>query len=368
MTALRIFNHKMFFVVCLAAFLCGCEQQAKQPSATTGQPKQQIGEPGKTPAEKAVKPSVKPEPKEAVAKISAVKLALKPSPGQQTAYKTITHVRRSIKWEGPVPPKDAFEQSFNEDTVETVFTQRVENVDSNGIIKARVTIDALKYVSIVKNQTSLDFDSARPSDVNSPLAKLIGQSYTIELEPNNNISSVSDVQARQFVQGKTLADRAAQGYLTLEGIRERHSTLLLPPPAKESVRPGSNWRTIRTFSFGMMGLKSYEKIYTLKAIQDTAGNEIAVIDMNAIPSSEVEAKFRDQQPLAGFTRIFDTNETYVGSGEVDLTAGRINNYNEKLYTHWITAIPAGRDLPADSNEPVVLTMAAIRSYSLEKIK
>jgi hypothetical protein len=117
-----------------------------------------------------------------------------------------------------------------------------------------------------------------------------------------------------------------------------------------------------------MGLKSYEKIYTLKEIRDAAGHQIAVIDMNAIPTSEVEEKYLSQQAGADFPKMFDTNDTYTGSGEIDLTAGRIDSYREDLQASWITAIPSSPGETGDVNEPVVLRMTAVRVYNLERIK
>ncbi len=297
----------------------------------------------------------------------AQKIALKPAPGQQNSYKITTYARRNIKWEGPVPKKEAFEQSFTEEKVGLGLTQYVQSVDKAGKAVARITINSLKYSNVVKNQTNIDFDSSRKSDMDSPLAKLVGQRYMIAFEPNDNITSVFDVSnAQSLVKGKTGADRAAQEILSPEAIKERQSALLLPPPGKESIKPGGTWSETKTFSFGMMGVKSYEKIYTLKEIQDMEGHKIAVIDMDAIPTSEIEQGFKNPQAKTDFPRMFDTNDIYTGSGTVDLTAGCINSYKENLRASWITAFPS--DAKSDPNEPVVLRMTATRDYSLEKIK
>jgi hypothetical protein len=338
----KIFRHLIIVGICCIAFVWGCVQQTKAP-----------------PGQAVVKPA---EP-------GGIRLALKPTPGEQTSYKVVMQMRRSINWEGPIPEKEAFEESFNDEQVGMAITQRIESVDANDKTVARVTIDSLRYVSVVKNQTVLDFESSRQSDANSPLAKLTGQSYTIEIEPNNHVSSISDLSAaRSLVSGSSTADRAGQNILSTEAIRERHGTLLLPQAGSEQLSPRDKWSRIKTFSFGMMGLKSYENIYTLREVKNEAGHQVAVIDMSAIPSSEVELKYRDQQGKTNFPKIFDTNEMYEGSGEVDLTAGRINSYSEHLQTNWITALPPSRGGQADANEPVVLKMTATRSYSLERIE
>ena len=247
------------------------------------------------------------------------------------------------------------------------LTQQIQSVDSDGKATAKVTIDSLKYLNVVKNQTNIDFDSSRQSDMDSPLAKLIGQSYTIEFLPDNQISSVSGLsQAQSLLKDKTMADRAGLDILSSDSIRERQSALLLPPLDENKIKPGETWSTTKTYSFGMMGVKSYEKIFQLKELGKAEGHKIAVIDMNSIPTSEIEQGFINPQSKTDFPRMFDTNDIYIGSGVVDLSAGCINSYKENLRASWITAFPA--EATADANGPVVLRMTATRNYSLEKIK
>lgn len=298
----------------------------------------------------------------------AQKLVLKPAAGQKDSFKITHHSRRSIKWQGPVPEKAAFEESYNDDNVVMVLTRQIKSVDHNGVTVAQVTFDSLKYLSVVKNVTKVDFDSSRPSDADNSIAKLIGQSYTIEFGTDNSVISVPDVNnLRSMFSNRTDNDRAANNLLLNDSIIDRHSALLLPND-RTSLKPGDTWNRIKTFSFGLMGIKSYEKIYTLREIRKDAKNQIAVIDMNAIPSSEVESKFRGQQAGANFPKMFDTNETYTGTGDVDLTSGAINRYSENLRSSWIAAMPPNPGEAADPNEPVVLQMTATRDYTFERIK
>lgn len=346
----RFLNRITIISVVGLAFVWGCGPQ---------EPKKPAVEPGKAApkAEKAGKFTI----------------ALKPAPDQQTGYRITTGLRKTIKWEGPVPPgkKGEFDESYNDEQVEMTVTQRIQGLDSSGKVTAQVTIDSLKYLSITKNLTSVDFDSTRQSDKDSPLAKLLGQSYTMEFEPNNYVTSVNAPQfepPQQDIIGRTTITRTGQNILSPETIKERHGTLILPPQGQEKIKPGDKWSRIKTFHFGMMGLKSYEKIFTLKEVRNADGHQIAVIAMNAIPSSEVESKFRDQQAIGNFPRMFDTEDVYTGQGEIDLTAGRIDNYTEKLQANWIAALPQNPAQAADANEPVVLRMSAIRDYKIERIK
>jgi hypothetical protein len=249
------------------------------------------------------------------------------------------------------------------------ITQDIQSVDANGKAVVQVTIHQLKCLVVVKNKTGVDFDSTRQSDANSPLARLIGQSYTMEVEPNNYISSVSGLaMVASWMSGRTAADRTGRNIMSAEAITERQTAMLLPQPGGEQLKPGDNWNRVKTFPFGLMGLKSYEKIYTLKEVRDTAGHQIAVIDMNAIPTSEIEEKYRSQQMKADFPKMFDSSETYTGGGEIDLTAGRIDSFHENLHAGWIAALPSNPGATVDANEPVVLRMTATRSYNLERVK
>ncbi|MGA2093778.1 MAG: hypothetical protein ABSH16_10285 [Sedimentisphaerales bacterium] len=357
----KIFRFVIGLTVVLGVLGAGCEQKQQAGSPI------QSGQAAPTPAKSEqgqVKTGEVAKPKPA-----AIKMELKPAVGQEDTYKTATEMKRIIKWEGAIPSKDIPEESFSDDKMEMVFTRRIESKDANGDAIARVTIDRLKYTSVMKNQTVVDFDSSAPADANNPLAGLTGQSYTITIEPNNYVSSVTNLpRANVLMKGMTTADRIGQNILSADAIRGIQSTLLLPPAGREDLLPGDKWSQIKTFGFGMMGIKSYEKIYTLKDVQDFNGRKIAVIGMSAIPSSEVEPKYSEQQGKAGSSSMFDTNEVFTGKGELDLTAGCIKNYSENLKTSWIAAIPPSVSKASDANEPTVLKMTAVYSYTLEKIK
>jgi hypothetical protein len=302
-------------------------------------------------------------------KAASVKIALMPAVGQEETYKIANQMKRIIKWEGAIPSKDISEESFSDDKMEMVSTRHIESRNANSDAITRVTIDGLKYNSVVKNQTVLDFDSSTPADVNNPLSALIGQSYTIAVEPNNYVSSITNLpRANVLMKGITTADSIGKNILSDDAIRGIHSALLLPPPGHENISPGDKWSQIKTFGFGMMGIKSYEKIYTLKDVQDINGRKVAVITMKAIPSSEVEPKFSEQQSRGFSPSMFDTNEVFAGQGELDLTDGCIKNYSENLKTSWIAAIPPAVSQASDANQPTVLKMTAVYSYTLEKVK
>ncbi|MCX5635012.1 MAG: hypothetical protein NTW55_04105, partial [Planctomycetota bacterium] len=123
-----------------------------------------------------------------------------------------------------------------------------------------------------------------------------------------------------------------------------------------------SWSNLKVFSFRMMGSKSYEKIYTLNTVNDVNNRQVAVVDMNAIPSSQTPDK---EQSAAGITKMFDSTGTYSGRLMLDTTNGKVENYSEKLQSEWVIVDPSAKQ--TDSGEPATLKMQSIRVYSIEKI-
>ncbi|MBA7659895.1 hypothetical protein ES703_67889 [subsurface metagenome] len=291
-------------------------------------------------------------------------VALKFTPQDSTTYKLTIEAQRSIKWEGPVPDKTVFQGGQTGNKIEMTFTRQIQSVDDKGNAVAEITIEGLKYLSIVRDNTVLDFDSSREKDKNNPMAGLIGQSYTIEIAPTGKVTEVIDVkQAQAALKGSSSANKAALTVLEPDAIKRRHGTLALPDADKNQLRIGDNWSSIRTFSFGMMGSKSYERIYTLKKIEGWF-KQRAIVDMNSIPTSGT-AEQLDKEGISGFSKMFDNTETYTGELRLDLTAGKVEKYLEKLQSEWIAVDPAAGQ--EDDKEPAALKMTAIRLYRLDKI-
>jgi hypothetical protein len=319
---------------------------------------------GCAPAGKEVaKPEVKLKeqiPEAAAEEVATV--ALKFSPGDSTTYRVITEAERRIKWEGSLPEEPAFKGGRNHDRIEMTFAQEIQSVDDKGNAIAKITVKELKYSSTVKDNPAFEFDSSKPKDPNHPLAKLIGQSYTIKIAPTGEVTEVIDVkEAETAVRKGSVPPRTALRLLDPEVIKERHGTLVLPDTDKNQLHIGDNWSSTRTFSFGMMGSESYEKIYTLNKIKDRDNRQVAIIEMNAIPASETTK----EQRTAEFLKSFDNTKTYTGELELDLTTGKVKKYLEKLQPEWVTAFPSAEQ--EVGKEPPVLIMSATRLYSLEKI-
>ena len=359
-------------VVCSLLLAAGCAplaEKAVEPEVGLEKqiPKAAAEEAGTALIEEAAKPKVELEKQipEAAAE-EAITLALKFTPQDSTTYRLITDAQRSIKWKGPVPAEPAFKSGRRHNRIEMTFTQRVQSTDDKGNAVVKITIQGLKYYSMIKDKLVLDFDSSSIKDPNYPLALLIGQSYTIEIAPTGEVTEVIDVEeARTAVRRGSSVPKRALAMLRSDAIKERHVLTALPVTDKNQLRTGDNWNSVKTFSFGRMGAKSYEKIYTLKEIKDQDNRQIAIVEMNAIPTSEMAEQLYKQRETADFSEGFDNIGTYTGQLKLDLTTGKVEKYIENLQSEWIVALPSVEQ--RDDEEPVVLTMSDTRLYSLEII-
>jgi len=289
-------------------------------------------------------------------------LTLKFAEQDSTTYRVSIEAEQSVKWEGLLPDKSIFKGGRSQDKIEMTFTQQIQSSDDKGNAIAEITIKGLKYFSTIKDNLVLDFDSSREKDRNNPLARLIGQSYTIEITPTGKVTEVIDVTEAQAAVND---NNAALKLLSPDTIKERHGLMNLPAGDKNQLRQGDSWSGIKTFSFGLMGSKSYEKIYTLKEIKDQDNRQTAIVEMSAIPTSEMAEQLHKEQATPDFSKMFDNTETYTGQLKLDLTVGKVEKYFEKLQSEWVVARPPAEQ--GDDKEPTALKMGAIRLYHLEKI-
>jgi len=295
-----------------------------------------------------------------------VRLALKFTPQESTTYRVLTERERAIDLQGPLTKDNTLKGGRTGSKTEITFTQQIQSVDEKGNAVAKITIKELKYSAKVKDKAIADFDSTREKNQRSPLAKLIGQSYTIRISPAGRVINIIDVkQAQTAVRSKSPANNPALAMLKPDAIKERHTIAALPGAGKNQVHIADKWSSVKTFDFGLMGAAAYERIYTLKGIKETTGHRLAVIDMNAIPSSEEAEKLYKEQETSIFSKMADNTQTYTGQLKLDLTAGVVEKYSEKLQTVWVIVDPSIK--PGEHKQPAALKMKAIRLYSLKKI-
>ncbi len=319
------------------------------PQATSPEKSVELGE----------RPVPEPEPE-------AVELALKLPAGQAMTYRVTTETQRSVEWMGPALTRPAaFKDSRTGNHIEMTFEQRVREVRDDGGALVEVTIEALEYAGEVQNNVVLDFDSAKNEDPNHPLAKLIGKSYRLEISPRGQVLTLVDVEpVRRAVPGGSPASGTTLKLLSDEEIRDRHEIPPLFALQENPVRPGRNWSDLKTFSFGMMGAKSYERVYTLKEVRQEEGRS-AVVEMKAIPSSALAEEVHKQQTASPLSSLFDNIESYDGRLVLDLGNGQVREYVEQMRTEWVIADPAGAQ---DGSRPAALKMTARRLHRLERVQ
>lgn len=334
----KILGFAANIVLFILLLTTGCTKYAEEPAQTKVEPQEQT---------------------------TPVKLALKFTPADSTTYKVTTDTDNSVIWESADPnkPKD-FTGGHTGRKIEITFTQQIQSTDDKGNAVAKITIKQLKYLAKVKDEITMDFDSSRQEDRQNPLSNLIGQSYTIEMTASGEVSKLIDANdARAAVKGDSSANKMAANLLTLKAITERHTIPALPPSDKNQLRTGENWSNIKSFSFTMMGSKSYEKIYTLKEIKEVDNRRIAIARMEAVPSAEYAKELHKEQSAAFLADMSDNTETYTGELKLDLTDGKVEEYRENLTTEWVIVDPN----PKEDEQPAALKMTAVRAFSIEKI-
>ncbi len=309
----------------------------------------------------AIQTDIKPQEQKPI-----VQPALKFAPPGRITYKVTTDKENGVLWEGPLKNKPkSFVGGHSGNKIELTFTRQTLSVDDKGSAVVKITIDALKYLAKIRDKIALDFDSSRETDRDNPLNKLIGQSYTIELTASGEVSNVIDVNdARAVVAGSSISNARAAQLLSTQAIKEHHSIPALPDLDDEQLSPGKSWSDIKTFSFGPMGAKSFERIYEIKEISETDGRKIAFAQMKAVPSAAKAKELYKEQSTGLFSSMFDNTETYTGELRLDLTSGQIEKYTEEFKSDWIAVDPMATK---QEKEPDMLRMSATRIYSIEKI-
>ncbi|GAG51233.1 unnamed protein product, partial [marine sediment metagenome] len=199
-------------------------------------------------------------------------VALRFTDQDTTAYRLTTQAEDSIKFEGASLKGPDFKDSRNYGEIELTFTQQIQSVNEQGNAVAKITIDHLKYLLVRADETLLDFDSAREKDSNSPMAKLIGQGYTLEITPAGEVSKIIDVsRPRTEVEAGSVVAKVISGLFSPQAINERHSNLALPPSSENRLEAGDTWSNVKGVSFRAMGSKAYERVYKLKQVEHTNG-------------------------------------------------------------------------------------------------
>ena len=216
---------------------------------------------------------------------------------------------------------------------EVVFTQEILGTlpeDANTVV-ALITINQVKYIRTSPGQPDLVFDSKKSTDQNNPFSKLIGQTYTIEINPLGYVPGVFNLRpARLAVRGPTPAHAAALELVSPTAIFPRHGFFSLPGSDVGYLAVGDRWRGVQQYTLRApgtnidpLGTHRFEKIYQLLSVKQQPVGTIAEIVFEGSP---IPRQTQNDQPAD----IPFLSCSYTGGGEFNLDVGRIEGYLEHL--------------------------------------
>ncbi len=298
-------------------------------------------------------PAIPAEPNEAAAQSDKITFSLDFEPGTKTRYRVSTEtvtamesLENAIKNNASTAPLPKVSESS-----EVIFTQEIlgpVSENTNTVI-ALVTIEHVGYNLTSPGQPDLLFDSQKSTDQNSPFAKLIGQTYTIEVSPLGYVPGVFNLHpARLAVRGPTPAHAAALDLVSPSAIFSRHGFFSLPGPDVGSLSVGGRWLgvqqlTLMTSGTGIyrLGTHRFDKVYQLESLEQRQVGTVAVVVFVGSPRSK-------RSPDGRLTDVPFLSSSYVGGGEFNLDAGRVEDYLEQLEVRML--LPGTGSPPAEDAE------------------
>jgi len=293
--------------------------------------------------------------------IKPATLTLKFAEGEIGRYRAVSEMRKDYKFDQPV--KGETKEEHSQARTEVIFSQRITHLGEEGSALAEITIEGLKCYSAVTQDVQLDFDSSRAGSGSEPLAKLLGQSYTIRMFPDGTVRFVDAAKARTVIR-EGLAARLAGNILSVGSIENRHSVPALLGRSESPVRKGLRWSAIVEGPKGMLQPKMYEKAYQLTDTREEKDRKIAVVQMQAKAVDEVD---KEGEVIDFFKQIFKGADNYAGDGELvlNLDTGKVEKSSEKLEASWIATDPDYTD--EDGPGPDMLLMGFMQGRSIEKL-
>jgi hypothetical protein len=332
-------------------FAAGCAEQEKPKKVELVKPEKV--EQVKVEKAEPVKVEKKPATHEPIT------LLLKFKEGDMATYRATAEVEKSLDFSGEISKDPEFRSGKAGDRAEMEFAEQIENVDQQGNATAKITIKQLKYISKERNIVHLDFDSSREKDKADELNKLIGQSYTVTISPKGDVLNVTGgEEIKALVAGNLPSSRFAANLVSQDMIRKRHQIAAMADANDRPPSIGDKWNGRKKVSFAQMGVDVYEKIYTLKDIESKGGQEIAVVEITAIPVARVE------QGSSPMMNMFDNVREFGGELRLDLTKGRVEKYYEKMNSQWVVADPQTAE---EGKELSTIKMGYMQLYSLERV-
>ncbi len=359
-------------VLCGLAMLSGCQKGRQTGPATKVEPTVETPVAVQRPEGESAQPTTAEEPTAPAAESVAepndagqpVNLVLAFSPGQTATYKAVIDAQKSVGWIGPESGKPAgYSDGYSGNHIEMTFEQRVEQVQDNGNAILAITIKGLKYRGVVQSRPAFEFDSDKPDDQANPLAALVGKSYRLEMSAKGQVVTLLDMEpVRQAVKAGSPAYGVAVKLMSDEMLRDQHEIPPLIALKSSQARFGQSWSDLKSFSFGTMGDKSFERVYTLQK----GDGRTAIVEMKAILSAAMAEELHKRQATVLPSGLFDNTQKYEGRLVLDVGGGRVCEYAEEMQAEWVVADPAAMQ---DSDaKPRALKMGAKRLHRLERVE
>jgi len=294
-----------------------------------------------------------------------VSLALGFKPHQESTFRATHETARSVEWRG-VSPSDGkeFTGGATGQTSVIVYDEKVLSVDPNGGAALEISIKELKFKAVMQDKVLVDYDSTQGAPQNTALAGLIGQRYVIHMTPNGQVIHVLEAQAARSALDKKAAQyQTALKLLTDRAIQKRHTLKSLPDTSPTPLAAGQTWSARQTFSFSMMGKRTFTKNYTYKGVEGQGDTRIARVEMDAVPS--VTAPQQDDGN-GSFLQMFDNTHQYSGHLDLDVTRGRVRAWVEDMEIKWAYLDASSVDKEGQE-EPKSVHMTALENIGLESL-
>ncbi len=347
-------------VLCGLATISGCQKERQTgPTRAVEPPAAESSAVAQKPMAPVIEPAA--EPNEVG---QPVNLTLAFSPGQTATYKAVIDAQKSVGWIGPESSRPAgYSDGYSGNHLDMTFEQRVERVLDNGNAILAVTIKSLKSRNVIQSRPVFEFDSGKPEDQDNPLAALIDKSYRLEMSPKGQVMALLDMDpVRKAVKPGSPAYGVAAKLTSDEILRDQHEIPPLIALKDNQARSGQSWNDLKSFSFGTMGDKSFERVYTLQR----GDGQTAVVEMEGILSAAMAEELHKRQNAVLPHGLFDNTQKYEGRLVLDVAGGRVREYSEQMQAEWVIADPG---LMQDTDaQPRALKMGAKRLHRLELVE
>jgi hypothetical protein len=290
----------------------------------------------------------------------SAKIALTFAPQQTARYESTSKMIKDVEFDQPTLKKNKKDQTNT--VIAVKFDQTVAEVQPDGTAMADIVIRAVQFKQINKNEVRLDFDSTNEKNKNEPLAKLVGQSYRIAMDPNGVVKVIDAAKARAAVSGSDEQKKIAQKILSDESIVERHQ-LPLPKAGQNMISAGKSWTRVVPSPPGLLAPKIFEKVYTVSAVD----KDKAVVTMSAKENLKQKVEGPKNAGNLGFlAKLFDNQDEYTGKIVLNMPSGTLEEYEETLVSSY-TAQDKPTDTAKQNTAPDTLIMRLTYGISIKKV-